>query len=71
MIKDVDVKEPQAGEVLIKVHACGVCHSDSLIGEGNFGPLYVISSPFYATFVDSVAAHTRTSFLDTKSSAQS
>lgn len=44
VIKDVEVKEPQAGEVLIKVHACGVCHSDSLIIEGGMGPMYAISS---------------------------
>lgn len=28
-IKDVPVEEPKAGEVLIKVSACGVCHSVS------------------------------------------
>lgn len=37
--KDVEVKDPQAGEVLIKVHACGVCHSDSMVVEGQLGPL--------------------------------
>ena len=29
-----DIPEPQAGWVRIKVDACGVCHSDSLIKEG-------------------------------------
>ncbi len=29
-----DIAEPQAGWVRIKVDACGVCHSDSLIKEG-------------------------------------
>lgn len=38
-VKDVDVPEPQAGEVLIKVAACGVCHSDSAVQEGHMGPL--------------------------------
>jgi len=39
VIKDVEVKEPKEGEVLIKVHACGVCHSDALVAGGGMGPL--------------------------------
>jgi hypothetical protein len=39
VIKDVEVKEPQVGEVLIKVHACGVCHSDDMVIQGGMGPL--------------------------------
>lgn len=27
-VEDVDVEQPQAGEVLIRMAACGVCHSD-------------------------------------------
>ncbi|PSN65716.1 alcohol dehydrogenase [Corynespora cassiicola Philippines] len=38
-IKEVPVHEPGQGEVLIKVHACGVCHSDSFLQQGAFGPL--------------------------------
>lgn len=34
---DVDVPEPGAGQVRIKVHACGVCHSDSLTVIGAMG----------------------------------
>jgi D-arabinose 1-dehydrogenase-like Zn-dependent alcohol dehydrogenase len=30
------IPEPGAGMVRIKVHACGVCHSDSLVKEGLF-----------------------------------
>lgn len=30
VIKEMPVPEPQAGEILIKVIACGVCHSDSV-----------------------------------------
>jgi D-arabinose 1-dehydrogenase-like Zn-dependent alcohol dehydrogenase len=30
VIKELPVPEPQKGEILIKVHACGVCHSDSV-----------------------------------------
>jgi D-arabinose 1-dehydrogenase-like Zn-dependent alcohol dehydrogenase len=33
-IVERDVPEPSAGTVRIKVQACGVCHSDSLIKEG-------------------------------------
>src|SRR5277367_2605852 len=29
-----DVPNPEAGQVRIKVQACGVCHSDSLTKEG-------------------------------------
>lgn len=30
------IPQPGAGELLIKVHACGVCHSDALIVEGHW-----------------------------------
>ena len=33
-IVERDIPEPQAGWVRVKVQACGVCHSDSLIKEG-------------------------------------
>jgi len=29
-----DMPQPNAGEVLIKVHACGICHSDHLVPDG-------------------------------------
>jgi D-arabinose 1-dehydrogenase-like Zn-dependent alcohol dehydrogenase len=31
-----DVPEPSRGEVLVRVHACGVCHSDSMAKEGAY-----------------------------------
>ncbi len=31
--------EPQAGQVRIKVQACGICHSDALVKEGGFLPI--------------------------------
>ena len=31
-----EIPEPQAGWVRIKVEACGVCHSDSLVKEGTW-----------------------------------
>ena len=34
---DVDIPEPGPGQVRIRVHACGVCHSDSLTVMGAMG----------------------------------
>ena len=34
VIEDRPIPQPKAGEVLIKVHACGVCHSDLAVIEG-------------------------------------
>lgn len=36
-VVDVDVPEPGPGHVRVKVHACGVCHSDSLTVVGAMG----------------------------------
>jgi hypothetical protein len=33
-IKDVPLKHPSTGEVLVKVIACGVCHSDAMVQAG-------------------------------------
>ena len=35
-IVERDIPEPAAGTVRIKVQACGICHSDSLVKEGAF-----------------------------------
>ena len=35
-IVERELPEPGAGEVRIKVQACGVCHSDALIKEGSW-----------------------------------
>lgn len=34
--KEVDPPRPRAGEVLIRVRACGVCHSDLNVADGSF-----------------------------------
>jgi D-arabinose 1-dehydrogenase-like Zn-dependent alcohol dehydrogenase len=39
-IKEVPVPEPEDRQVLVKVHACGVCHSDSSAVNGEMGPTY-------------------------------
>jgi Zn-dependent alcohol dehydrogenase len=33
---DVEVEEPRAGEVAVRVHHCGVCHSDVSVADGSF-----------------------------------
>ncbi|MEH0156811.1 alcohol dehydrogenase [Limibacter armeniacum] len=33
---DREIPKPKAGEVLIKVQACGICHSDMFVKEGGF-----------------------------------
>lgn len=38
-IEDVAIPEPGHGEILIKVKACGVCHSDLHAIEGDWSPL--------------------------------
>lgn len=38
-VKEIPVKEPKSGEILIKVDACGVCHSDSFLQQGFMGGL--------------------------------
>jgi D-arabinose 1-dehydrogenase-like Zn-dependent alcohol dehydrogenase len=39
-IVERDVPDPRAGEVRIRVQACGVCHSDSFVKNGGFGVQY-------------------------------
>jgi D-arabinose 1-dehydrogenase-like Zn-dependent alcohol dehydrogenase len=31
-----ETPEPNAGEVLVKVEACGVCHGDAITKEGRY-----------------------------------
>ena len=38
-IKEVDLKLPSEGQILIKSEACGICHSDSALQKGHFGPM--------------------------------
>lgn len=32
----IEIPEPKENEVLIKVHACGICHGDAIVKEGHF-----------------------------------
>ncbi|KAM0237918.1 hypothetical protein ACHAP5_008816 [Fusarium lateritium] len=40
VLRDVELKQPGPGYVLVKVVACGVCHSDRFVQQGNFGDVY-------------------------------
>ncbi|KAI1279328.1 alcohol dehydrogenase [Xylaria sp. FL0933] len=39
-IKEFDLREPGPGEVLVKVIACGVCHTDLFVATGAFGEFW-------------------------------
>ena len=34
VVQDVDLEEPQAGEALVRLEACGVCHTDMYTASG-------------------------------------
>src|ERR1044072_4780441 len=34
VVQDVDLEGPKAGEVLVRLHACGVCHTDMYTASG-------------------------------------
>ena len=34
VVQEIDLAPPRRGEVLIKVHACGVCHTDLYTASG-------------------------------------
>lgn len=39
-IKEVELRNPGPREVVVKVIACGVCHTDALVQDGGFGDLF-------------------------------
>ncbi len=39
VLKDVELKLPKPGQILVKTLACGVCHSDVLLMSGALGDL--------------------------------
>ncbi len=54
---DVEIEEPRAGEVLVRVTNCGVCHSDLNIAEGAFpAPLPIVLGHEAAGVVEVVGA---------------
>ena len=34
VVQDVDLGDPRKGEVLVKLHACGICHTDLYSASG-------------------------------------
>lgn len=57
VIAEVDVEEPRPGEVAVRVHACGVCHSDLSAVNGTFPmPLPVVLGHEAAGVVEAVGA---------------
>jgi D-arabinose 1-dehydrogenase-like Zn-dependent alcohol dehydrogenase len=40
VVKDLELKPPGRGQVLVKVIACGVCWSDHLIQSGGVGDIF-------------------------------
>lgn len=54
-IAPVDIRDPGAGEVLVRVAACGVCHSDLSVVDGDFpSPLPVVLGHEAAGVVEAV-----------------
>lgn len=54
-VDDVDIRRPRTGEVLVRVVACGVCHSDLSIVDGSFpSPLPVVLGHEAAGVVEEV-----------------
>ncbi|KAI0409936.1 alcohol dehydrogenase [Xylaria palmicola] len=40
VIKEFELKQPGPGQILVKVLACGVCHTDLFVAGGAFGDLF-------------------------------
>jgi threonine dehydrogenase-like Zn-dependent dehydrogenase len=70
-VKEVPVKKPESNEVLIKVEACGVCHSDSFLQKGMFGPMYDLFKPCELQKPDTGTGHHFPEFPATRSLAKS
>ena len=34
VVQEVELRDPQAGEVLVRLEACGVCHTDMYTASG-------------------------------------
>ena len=41
VVEEIETRQPQDGEILVKVQACGICHSEVMAQQAMFGtPLY-------------------------------
>lgn len=55
LIDDVDIRAPRRGEVLVRIAACGVCHSDLSIVDGSFpAPVPVVLGHEAAGVVEAI-----------------
>ena len=53
VIEEVETKMPQEGEILIKVEACGVCHSEVVAQAGLLGSsLYASATALLCNVTD-------------------
>ena len=54
LLDDVDVADPSAGQVLVNVSHCGICHSDLTIIEMGIGPMPMVLGHEAAGVVEAV-----------------
>ena len=54
VIEDVDLAAPRAGELLVKIVACGVCHTDDKARNGYFTPFPAVLGHEGAGIVEAV-----------------
>ena len=54
VVDDMSIEEPRSGEVLVKVHHCGICHSDLSILDGAGGGAPVVLGHEAAGVVEAV-----------------
>ncbi|HJM27709.1 MAG: Zn-dependent alcohol dehydrogenase [Acidimicrobiales bacterium] len=57
VIQDIDIEEPRATEVLVRIHHCGICHSDlSILDLGGAGQLPVILGHEAAGVIETIGS---------------
>jgi Zn-dependent alcohol dehydrogenase len=54
IVDDVEVADPAAGQVLIAVSHCGICHSDLTVIDGGLGPMPIVLGHEAAGVVEAV-----------------
>ena len=54
LVSDIQVEEPRGDQVLVRVHNCGLCHSDMSSAEMGGGPLPLILGHEAAGIVEAV-----------------
>ena len=60
IVTDVDIADPQAGQVRVKISHCGFCHSDLSVIDGAFpAPLPILLGHEAAGVIDAVGSGVR------------